>query len=143
MRVIYPALEKLPSFKVINAKEQAKVARVAVHNDVLVADVYRSDEKPIEWHRVTETGLAKDFTIEKKEIDQTINGYETDKGLDVHEGPLSAGRLQAEFANMGGRKDGLWIFRKGKNPELIGEVVFGRPVLCSGGEWVVVAKTPP
>jgi hypothetical protein len=101
-----------------------------------------SDDKPVEWHRVTESGLMNEFVAEKTEIDPTVNQYETDKGYDVYEEPLTGRRLQAEFASMGNRKDGLWALRKHEKAELIAEGVFGRPVLCLSGEWIVVAKTP-
>jgi hypothetical protein len=143
MHVIYPALEKLPDFHVVNAKETAEISYIAMRNNQLVAGVYHSYDKPLEWHPISASGLAKEFVVEKKEVDPTINRYEMDKGFDVREGPLSGTRLQAEFSNMGGRKDGLWVFHKGTKPELIAEGVFGKPVLCSGGEWIIAAKTPP
>jgi hypothetical protein len=140
MRVIYPVLEKLPGFQVVDAKEKAEIASLAVRNNQLVAGVFRAYEKPIEWHRVTESGLAKDFQVEKK---QTYEVQQPEKGIELHEGPLSNSRLQAEFANLDSRKDGLWSLRKGKRAELIAEGVFDRPVVSSDGEWAIVAKTPP
>ncbi len=143
MRVIYPTLKKMPDLRVLHVKEDGEISALSHRDGELFAGVYHSYDKPVEWHRVIESGLAKGFVTTKNEIDPTINMYERDKGFDVHEGPLNGARLQAEFASMGGRKDGLWVFRREAKPELIADGVFGRPVLCSGGEWIVAAKTPP
>jgi hypothetical protein len=142
MRVIYSTLQSLRGFEVVSPKEKAAVLGFRARNNGVFALVSRSDDKLVEWHRLTSTGLASEFTVEQQKIDPSINQYESDKGFEVEEGPLKGARLQAEFANMAKRKDGLWVYRKGRKPEMLAEGIFDRPVLCPGGEWIVAAKTP-
>jgi hypothetical protein len=120
-------------------KEEGGITALRVRGGQLFAGVLVSYDKPTEWHRITDSGLAKEFVTEKTVVDPTINQYEADKGFDVHEGPLAGKRLQAEWAGKG-RQEGLWALKNGKG-DLIAKGNFSRPVLCPGGEWIVVAKT--
>lgn len=103
MPVLYPALKGLEGYHVVHVKEDGRVAGLRVRNGQLFTGALVSYDKPLEWHRLSESGLAKEFVIEKPVVDPTINHNEPDKGFDVHEGPLAGKRLQADW----GRQDGL------------------------------------
>jgi len=144
MRVIYQSLDKIPGFRVVHAKENGEVTALANHKGQLFAGVSISDDKPIQWHAVNETGLSDKSESDASDSFQAdIPGYYNWRKIDVmiSEGPLTGKRLWA------GRRtkddlEALWISGKGGEPELLARGVFGQTVICPGGQWIVAAKTP-
>lgn len=140
MKVSYPALEKLPGYRVVHANEQGEIESIDTKNAKPAVSVRNSHTKSLEWHVLTADGMSDDFT-EKKAPPEGSEAMASEKAVSLEEGPLKGAIL---VANSSGQKrgDALWAVTKDKKRHLIARGVFSRPVVCPGGEWVVVAKTP-
>ncbi len=140
MKVSYPALEKMPGFRVVHAREQGEITGVAVKNGKPAASIKNNQKDTLEWHFLLADGLSDDFTEEVTSPDDP-EWSDLDKAVTVEEGPLKGNRLVPDW--LGDKRErGLWAVQKNKKPELIARGIFSRPVVCPGGEWIVVAKTP-
>lgn len=141
MHVVYRTLAALPGHHVVHPREKGEVVAIRTEKDQLVAGVRLPSEDATAWHRVAESGLSKDFQMKKRE-EKPADEPDDDKAVEVHEGPFRGKKLQPIWVNEK-REDGLWVLAKDGKAELIAKGNFSRPVVCPGGEWIVVAKTPP
>jgi hypothetical protein len=144
MRVIYPSLEKMPGFRVVHAKENGEVTALANRNGQLFAGKSISDDKPIQWHAVNETGLSdKSESGAAGPLQADIPGYYNWHKADAM---ISEGRLVGKRVWAGRRTkddlEGLWISSESGEPELLARGDFANAVTCPGEEWIVAAKTP-
>jgi hypothetical protein len=140
MKVSYPALEKIPGYRIVHANEQGEINSIGIKNAKPAVSVRNQHNNSLEWHVLTADGLSHDFTEEVAPPE----GSETmasEKAVSLEEGPLKGTILVADWSGKK-RDDGLWAVSKNKKRELIARGVFSRPVACPGGEWIVVAKTP-
>lgn len=145
MRVIYPALEEMPGFRVVHAKENGEITAISYRNGQLLAGVSRSYDEPIEWHVIKDDRLSDQSgprvpNSSEQDIPGYYNWHKADLTFPI--GPLAGKRL------WGGQRqndqlEGLWISGENNQPELIAPGEFAGPVTSQGGEWIVVAKTPP
>lgn len=143
MRVIYESLEKIPGFRVVHTREDGEVTALATRNGQLIAGVSMSDDKPIRWHAVNETGLSdKAEPAAPDRFQADIPGYFNWQKMDlmISEGPLAGNRLWAGRRNKDDL-EALWLSRKSGEPQLVARGVFAQAVICPGGEWIVIAKT--
>jgi hypothetical protein len=140
MQVVYRTLAELPGYQVVHPREKGEVVAIRKEKDHLVAGIRLPSENATAWHRVTETGLSSDFIVEKIEQDSNVERYGHDHVVEIHDGPLAGKRLVSKWKDDEGT-DGLWAIQKERKPELIAKGIFGAPILCPGGEWIVCAKT--
>ena len=146
MRVIYQSLEKLPGFRVVHAKENGEVTALTNRNRQLFAGVSISDDKPIQWHAVNETGLSDKSEPGAADPSQAdIPGYDNWRKVDlvIPQGPSAARKLLWAGQRQKDKLEALWISSATGEPELLERGVFAEAVASSGGEWIVAAKTPP
>ena len=141
MKVVYRTLAEVRGYQIVHPREKGEVVAIRKEKDQLVAGIRLPSEDATAWHRVSESGLSNDFQVEKREKKPTDEPDDHD-AVEVHEGPFREKKLQPIWVNKN-REDGLWILAKDGKAELIAKGNFGRPVVCPGGEWIVVAKTPP
>ena len=142
MEVSYPSLKEIAGYRVIHPSEKGAIIGFALRKGILCAALRAGREEEAEWHPLDERGLASDFSKDAPpENDPTINPYETEKGVLLTEGPFAGKRLQAEWAGEN-RANGLWLLARNEQPVLVAPGIFSRPVVCPGGQWIVVAKTP-
>ena len=140
MKVSYPALEEIPGYRIVRCNEQGEINSIAMKSDKPAVSVRNHHKDSLEWHVLTADGLSDDFTEEvARSEDSEPSG--SDKAVSLEEGPLKGSVLIPEWSGQK-RDDGLWAVKKSKKRELIARGVFSRPVVCPGGEWIVVAKTP-
>lgn len=140
MKVSYPALEKIPGYRIVHGNEQGEINSIGMKNAKSAVSVRNHHNDSLEWHVLTADGLSDDFT---KEVAPSENSEpsRSDKAVSLEEGPLKGSVLVPDWSGHK-RDDGLWAVTKNKKRELIAPGVFSRPVVCPGGEWIVVAKTP-
>lgn len=140
MKVSYSALEKLPGYRIVHANDQGEINSVGIKSAKPAVSVRNSHTKSLEWHVLTADGLSDDFT-EEIAPPEGSEPMAPGKAVSLEEGPLKGTILVADWSGQK-RDDGLWAVTKNKKRELIARGVFSRPVVCPGGEWIVVAKTP-
>jgi hypothetical protein len=140
MKVSYPALEKIPGYRIVHANEQGEINSIGMKNAKPAVSVRNHHNHSLEWHVLTVDGLSGDFT-EEVAPSENSEPSRSDKAVSLEEGPLKGSVLLPDWSGQK-RDDGLWAVTKNKKRELIARGVFSRPVVCPGGEWVVVAKTP-
>jgi hypothetical protein len=143
MKVTYPTLASLTGFRVIHANETGEIKGLAVRDGKLSAAVFISWEKPLEWHAIERDGIGKEFQTDPSAVlhRQFFPDYiDDDRGVDVREGPLAGKRIWPG-RRLQDNVDGLWVSGVTGPPELLAKGIFSKPVLCLGGEWIVVAKT--
>ena len=146
MRVIYSTLEKLPGFRVVHAKENGEVTALANRKGQWFAGVSISDDKPIQWHGVSETGLSdKSEPGAADPFQADIPGYYNWRKVDlvIPQGPSAGRKVLWAGQRQKDRLEALWISSATAEPELLERGVFAEAVATQGGEWVVAAKTPP
>lgn len=138
MEVSYPALSDMPGYQIVQAREQGEVSGLDLRDGKQSVGIGNIQRKTIEWHALNAEGPASDFTEEPSERD-TINAGQSGGGIIPEEGPFKGRKLDAQWAFR--EEDGLWATRADGKKELIAKGIFGRPLLCPGGEWLVAAKT--
>ena len=141
MQVVYRTLNELPGFQLVHALENGEVTGIKNGNDHLLAGVRLPSEDATAWHRVSASGLSKDFELKKRE-EKPADEPDDYNAVEVVEGPFRGKKLVPIGVNKK-REEGLWALAKDGKAELIAKGNFSRPVVCPGGEWIVVAKTPP
>jgi hypothetical protein len=142
MEVVYKTLANLPGLQLIHPREKGEVVALRKQKDQLSAGIRLPTQEATAWHRVTDSGLSKDFVVEKIEPDEDVAQYGQDHVIDIREGPLAGKRLLPKGGGDDGEA-GLWAMQKDRKPELISKGNFGAPILCPGGEWIVAARLPP
>jgi DNA-binding transcriptional ArsR family regulator len=140
MQVVYRTLAALPGYQLVHPREKGEVVAIRKERDHLVVGIRLPSEGATAWHRVTESGLSSDFIVEKIKQDSNVERYGQDHVVEIHDGPLAGKRLVSKWKDDEG-EDGLWAVQKERKPELIAKGIFGAPILCPGGEWIVCAKT--
>jgi hypothetical protein len=140
MRVVYRSLAEMPGYQVVHPREKGEVVAVRKEQEQLMAGIRLPSQGGMAWHRVTDAGLSADFTVQ--EAQKWSEDYDNENTVEVHEGPLAGQKLCPTDVGRK-REDGLWAFGAASNAELIAKGNFDRPVVCPGGEWIVVARTPP
>ena len=146
MRVIYQTLEKIPGFRVVYAKENGEVTGLADRNGQLFAGVSISNDKPIQWHGVSGTGLSdKSETAAANPVQADIPGYYNWRKVDlvIYQGRSTDRKLLWAGQRQKDKLEGLWISSATAEPELLERGVFAEAVASPGGEWIVAAKTAP
>ena len=139
LKVSYPALGPMLGVRVVHPREQGEITGIAVKNGKPAASIRNPQKYTVEWHFLTADGLADDFMEEETAPDDP-EWSDLERAVILEEGPLKGSRLALDrFGEK--REGGLWAVQKNKKPELIARGNFSRPVVCPGGEWIVVAKT--
>jgi hypothetical protein len=141
MRVVYRTLSDKEGFQIVHAREKGEVVAIRKDKDQLLAGIRLPSNNGTAWHRVTDAWLSADFTFQ--EARNWSNETEDDEeAVEVHEGPLAGKKLHPTLLDRK-RESGLWALRPNSKDELIAKGNFAKPVVCPGGEWAVVARTPP
>jgi HEAT repeat protein len=141
MRVVYHTLSDKEGFQIVHAREKGEVVAIRKDKDQLMAGIRLPSNNGTAWHRVAEAGLSADFTVQEAR-NWSDEAEDDEKAVDVHEGPLAGKKLHPTLFDRK-RESGLWALGPNSKDELIAKGNFDRPVICPGGEWVVVARTPP
>ena len=146
MRVIYESREKIPGFRVVHTREDGEVTALANRNGQLFTGVSISDDKPIQWHAVSETGLSDKSEPGAAALFQAeIPGYYNWRKIDlvIPQGPSAGRKLLWAGQRQKDKLEALWMSSATGEPELLQRGVFAEAVASPGGEWIVAAKTPP
>ena len=144
MKVSYRSIETLPGLRIVHEAENGAITRLSSENGKLRAGISIGQDEPLEWHEVKGDAVAKDFLPgeppkQRGELEEKFNS--TDEALTIAEGPFQGRELWAGTRERD-KLDGLWLSKRAMDADLIAKGIFGHdPVICPGGEWIVIAKT--
>ena len=98
MLVTYQSLQQIPGFRVVHAKESGEITSLANSSGQLFAGVSISDDRPIQWHAVHDSGLSHKSELRpydpfQADIPGYYNWHKAD--LMISEGRLAGKRLWA------------------------------------------------
>jgi hypothetical protein len=144
LTVHYHAATQLEGLNIVIPKEQMKVGPVMLHNGQLIMYAELPGHDKPRWMPVKESERSQPVT--DAPVFTRPNG-DVSSDFTVNESWSNADWLTAfdgGHARPADRKqddlEGMWLFRDGKEPELIAKGRYASPVASADGRWIVAAR---
>ena len=144
MKVSYLTVAMLPGFHIAHEAENGEITGLTYENGKLRVGISVGQEKPLEWHQVDGDSVSDEFVPgeppkQRGELEEKFTP--TDEAMTISDGPFQGRTLWAGTRERD-KVRGLWLSKGVADAELIAKGTFGSdPVICPGGEWIVIAKT--